>query len=122
MHWWVSYLLACLLPLLHGAFPRIIWSYWEQGYNSTSLFTRLCLNNKQHIATKHDWEFRLLSKHNYTRFINPAILDPVYKLLPRQQPQSRADLIRIQLMLEHGGMWMDANSYFTRDLEWALHP
>ena len=33
-----------------------------------------------------------------------------------------ADILRLMLMIEHGGMWMDARTYFLRDLSWADFP
>ena len=33
----------------------------------------------------------------------------------------RADLIRYQLMRQHGGMWIDADTYFVQPLNWTQH-
>jgi len=33
--------------------------------------------------------------------------------------QAKSDLLRSFLMYEHGGMYLDANSYFTRDFGWT---
>lgn len=31
-------------------FPKILWSYWHQGLESASTFTKMCLNNQRHFA------------------------------------------------------------------------
>lgn len=36
--------------------------------------------------------------------------------------QIRADLIRMMLLYKYGGMWMDANTFFLRDLTWVDNP
>jgi len=34
------------------------------------------------------------------------------------QPQNRADILRLVLMYENGGMWLDSNSFFINDFSW----
>jgi mannosyltransferase OCH1-like enzyme len=36
--------------------------------------------------------------------------------------QIRVDLIRMMLLYKYGGMWMDANTFFFRDLAWVDNP
>jgi len=36
--------------------------------------------------------------------------------------QLKADLIRMMLLYKYGGMWMDANTFFVRDLAWVDNP
>lgn len=33
--------------------------------------------------------------------------------------QLKADIIRMLLLFKYGGMWMDANSIFLRNLTWV---
>ena len=42
-------------------FPRILWVYWNSGYENASLWTKLCLNNMKNYAKLSNWEFRFLS-------------------------------------------------------------
>jgi hypothetical protein len=38
-----------------------------------------------------------------------------------EQPASmRADLIRLSLLIEHGGVWMDASIYLTEGIDWIV--
>lgn len=34
------------------------------------------------------------------------------------QRQSRADILRLHLIYENGGMWLDTNSIFLNDFSW----
>ena len=43
--------------------------------------------------------------------------------LPDPSPQKKADLLRLMLLKDYGGMWIDANSYFvSSNLSWLDHP
>ena len=36
-------------------------------------------------------------------------------------PQNRADMIRLFLLAERGGMWLDTNSFLLGKLSWVEH-
>lgn len=33
-----------------NGFPKVIWSYWEQGLEAAPFFTKLCVKNRDKIA------------------------------------------------------------------------
>jgi len=103
-------------------FPRILWTFWDSGYSGMPFFSKLCLNNMAYYAQKSGWELRFLSDANITQFISPANMlriDAMYNTSKHElRYQNRADLIRLFLLYENGGMWLDTNSFFFGDFSW----
>lgn len=93
-------------------FPRIMWTYWHQGFENASTFTKLCLNNQRHYAQNSGWTYNLLSKDNIHHYIDVNRLENIWKKNKILNLQAYADILRVLLLLEYGGMWIDANTFF----------
>ena len=121
-------LTICLLTVLvasvegHSVFPKIIWNWWDKGYDSAKLFTKLCFENKRRTAEASGWEFRLLNGSTLGNYLNMTLFNEVKAKLPEKKPPKIANLVRLMLMMKYGGMWIDSDSYFLRDLSWAEQP
>jgi hypothetical protein len=68
-------LASLLLITTHSAdtfygIPKILWTFWDTGYDSARLFTKMCINNMGHYSSISGWEFKFLSSHNYTNYIS----------------------------------------------------
>ena len=99
-----------------------MWVYWEQGFEAAPLFVRLCYHNLRHHAEASGWDFRPLSAATLDQYINATLVTSTIGKHSLNNLPSKADLIRVQLMIHHGGMWVDAKSYFVRGLEWTDNP
>jgi hypothetical protein len=64
----LGFLLALLVTT--SAFPQIIWTYWMQGYSKISLFTQLCIRNKQKKALEAGWDMKLLSDEDLHLYVD----------------------------------------------------
>lgn len=94
-----------------AAIPKIIWSYWQQA--PLPLFIARCHENWQRFAP--DYEVRVVSRENLAQWLNAPIISNFESLPPYRQ----ADWIRVQLLKQHGGVWMDASIILTQDLNWV---
>lgn len=125
MRWvWVIVVLL-VVRLQAGQFyeiPKILWTFWDSGFDSAKLFTRMCVNNMAHFSSASGWEFRFLSNLNYSRFLSSdsqARLDRIYRSsVHKIGKQNWADLMRLFLVYENGGMWLDTNSFFLGNFSW----
>jgi len=98
---------ASLAPI-----PKVIWAYWHQ--QPVPEFIQLCLANWRTHALDH--EVRCLDAVSVRQWLTPECLAS----MPANLPDYRiADWLRLQLLLAHGGIWMDASTLLTRDLEWV---
>ena len=75
-----------------------------------------------HYSKESNWTFTFLTKQNLTRFIslesqvrmNKMITNKFHKLMVPHY----ADIYRLFLLYENGGMWIDANSFFMDAFNW----
>ena len=89
--------------------PRTIWMYWDGGENAAPELVRIC------IASWRDknpgWTLHVLDRSS---------VDDVTTVphSPADIPvQSFADLLRLRLLNEQGGVWADATTYCMKPLD-----
>lgn len=88
--------------------PKKIWIYWEGEYPD---FVDKCVAN---IRQKNsDYEVYLLSPENVAQY---SKID--FSTLKAATPQQKADLLRFDLMYQHGGIWLDASIIVYENLNW----
>jgi hypothetical protein len=92
-------------------FPKIIWLLWLQGYDQAPLVVRKCYES----WLKHNpgWEIIFLDETNLSKYI---------ALKPRHTTdQALSDILRINLLAQYGGIWIDATCFCTKPLDEWLH-
>lgn len=91
-----------------------IWFYWMQGEKNMPPIPKLCLNSLRKHANGHPVIF--LDADNVNQYVNiPFEIAKAYQTGKLKQAHY-ADIIRIMLLAQHGGLWMDATLLVTRDL------
>jgi mannosyltransferase OCH1-like enzyme len=105
-----------------NGFPKVIWSYWEQGIEAAPFFTKLCVKNRDRIAEAEGWKHVFLSNSNLNEYIDPEEVESLMAISTKRFIQLKADLIRLLLILKYGGLWIDINSYILGDLSWVSNP
>ena len=98
------------------AIPRVIWTYWDT-LPPPALVER-CLQAWQRYAPDH--EIRLVERASMSRWLPPASDLAQFASLPAYR---QADWLRLQLLIHHGGIWMDGSTLLTSNLDWvhSLH-
>lgn len=94
---------------------KIIWTCWFQGREAAPPIVKACLDSWE--RKNPDWDFRCLDATSIERYI------PLrrYIDLDRQSvtAASLSDILRILLLHEFGGTWVDATLFCNRALdEW----
>lgn len=91
--------------------PKIIWTYWEGS--SMPLFVKNCLDN----IRNHNNDFQLIT-------ITPSTIDRYIQSFPHSiifsSVQAKADLVRLAVLKDNGGIWLDASSALSQSLNWIL--
>ena len=98
-------------------FPQIIWTFWDGDLSNpnTQIFLKLCLNNMRQYATKSGWQFNLVKYDNLAEYLTPESYKECLRILETISTnfkQMRADIIRLELLKDNGGMWIDSSSFF----------
>jgi hypothetical protein len=96
---------------------KTIWTYWHQGFNDTPFLVRRCI--EQWKKLNPNWTIHLLDKDNVNDFIERL---PIKKDKYDQLSLAhRSDLIRTQLLIQHGGIWADPTCFPVKSLDEWLH-
>lgn len=93
------------------AIPPIVWAYWQGG--TPPLAVQRCIDGWRRLHPHFD--IRVLDDRSVLQHL-PAL--PA--ALQDASPAKRADWIRLELLLRHGGIWLDASTILTQPLDWVL--
>lgn len=90
-----------------------IWYFWLQGEENLPPIPKLCLQSIRKHANGH--EVIVLTADNYKEYVNiPNILIEKYRS-GRIKAAHFADILRVNLLAQQGGLWLDATMLVTGD-------
>jgi len=91
-----------------------IWVCWWDGYEAMPSLVKVCYSSIKQHAGKHP--VQLITKHNFKDFISipDYILEKVNAGIMTVTHFS--NIVRANLLYEHGGIWMDATIFVTQDI------
>ena len=96
----------------HEPIPKIAWLYWDGKI--VSPLVKLCIQNMQTYLP--DFKIRILNKNTLKDFLPDAYLE-----MRNDLPLANfTDLVRLNLLEEYGGIWLDASIMLTENLDWAF--
>lgn len=91
-------------------FSKRIWFFWLQGIDDAPDLVQKC-----HCSWRlrnPDWELVTLSADDLPRYLDHETID-----LKTERPQVLSDLVRINLLRRHGGVWVDASCFCIQPLD-----
>lgn len=93
---------------------KVIWTAWLQGENNAPQPVQDALNSIKRHAKKYD--VIIITNENLKYYIDVPknILSAVQQ--KKISPAHYTDWIRLKLLSEYGGVWMDATSYMIKPL------
>lgn len=95
-----------------------IWVCWLQGEEQMPPIAGLCLESIRRNANGH--EVILLTIDNYEDYV---VMPEIFKERYRRgqlKPAHFADLIRIEVLSQQGGLWLDATMLVTQPIDEAV--
>ena len=91
-----------------------IWFFWLQGEENLPLVPKMCLQSIRKHANGH--EVIVLNADNYHEYVTiPDELIELYRL-GKMKAAHFADILRINLLAQQGGLWLDATMFVAQDL------
>jgi Capsular polysaccharide synthesis protein len=97
--------------------PRTIWFLWFQGIHHAPYVVRKC--HESWMARNPSWRIMCLDAATVPDFTS---VDYFSGNIGTLSPQHRADLLRLDLLSHHGGVWADATCFCVRPLDdWLPH-
>lgn len=94
--------------------PRKIWMFWAQGLEAAPETVQLCVASWQ--RHNPDWEVVLITEDTLGAYLDRGRYPETMSL------NHLANMLRIHLLCDHGGVWADATSFCTRPLDHWLPP
>lgn len=98
-----------ILPHKKEDLSNVIWVCWWQGLENAPLLVKKCIKSIKKSAGNH--KVILLTEDNYKDYISiPKWVEEKQKkgIITRT---NYSDLLRLSLLAEYGGMWLDATFY-----------
>lgn len=96
-----------------GVIPekKIIWTAWLQGISDLPYAVNLCIESMK--KNSGEYEVVILTLENISKYlkIDESILD-LY-INKKIKPAHFADYLRVRVLSEHGGVWLDATQYLV---------
>lgn len=101
-------------PQEHQA-NRTVWLFWWQGMDTAPTLVKACNQTvRKHFA---DWNIVVIDKNNFEQYVHL----PDYILEKHQRGiithTHFSDILRLALLIEHGGLWLDATVFCTGGIE-----
>jgi hypothetical protein len=89
--------------------PRIVWIYWAQGEADAPDIVRFCIESWR--SRNPGWTVHVLDRETEHLHADMTDVSPDIRIV------RRADLLRLRLLRDHGGVWADATAYCHRPLD-----
>lgn len=92
---------------------KTIWTCWLQGRQQAPELVRKCLLTWE--ERNPAWDFRFLDARTISRYVElTEHLDLLHQVIT---PQALTDVLRLLLLYEYGGVWVDATAYCNAPLD-----
>lgn len=98
------------------SFPKTIWILWFQGIDKAPDVVQRCYESW--VKRNPDWQVISLDER---LLANVGSIDYTTGKVNSLSKQHAADMLRLDLLANHGGVWVDATCFCVRPLdEWLL--
>lgn len=99
-----------------GEVPNRVWMYWEQGWDKAPPLVAAC--RRSWVERNPGTEVVALDACSVNDWIDPA------RLLPHREMSlnHKSNLVRLNLLARHGGVWADATTFCSTPLAQWLPP
>ncbi len=91
--------------------PKVIWWCWLQGLEKAPNIVKAC--HRSLLKYLKDYEIRIIDSENWNQYIQ--LPDYIVERWNKKQipPALFPDLLRLQLLIEYGGSWIDSTVLCT---------
>ncbi len=97
-------------PVVSPLASRHIWILWQQGWENAPPIVKACAQSWKDMNP--DWELHFLDEKSIADFA------PIYNTIsaPKASRTAKANIARLSLLLENGGVWADATLFCQQPL------
>lgn len=97
-----------------GGASKTVWVCWFQGIENAPTVVRQCYASLEEWLS--DWDIVTITSENYDQYV--SIPDYIVDKWKRGiiSYTHFSDILRVALLVEHGGLWVDATTFMTGPL------
>lgn len=95
-----------------SSIPKIIWTYWGQGAERQPHVIQKCISSWK--AHNKGWDVIVLDETNTDQYVR---LELPHSRMQEIGLTKKSDLLRLQLLEKHGGVWADGTVFCTTPLD-----
>lgn len=92
-----------------------IFIYWNDGFNNAPPVVQTCLNFWQRY--KSNYTLHKVTDRNLPDYLDMKSISNEYNF-DKLTIQAQSDVIRLELLYNHGGIWTDATILCLKDIDW----
>lgn len=107
------------LELWKQASTNVIYIYWDTGFKNAPEIVKICLQSWK--IMNPTWILVELNRYNLCEYISKTNMQFLQKQESKMTKTSFSDLIRLCLLKEHGGLWVDATLFCMKPLNDWIH-
>ena len=89
-----------------------IFIYWEQGWDDAPYICNMCLKSWKKYNKNH-FDIIALDNKNIENYLSNDVLDILNRIKLNKSITASSDLLRVNLLANHGGFWVDATIMCT---------
>ncbi len=106
--------------------PRKIWIYWHDGLEKSNIIYQLCADNLERYGRASGFQVNIVSDSNLNEYLSTETIQKIEYAVTHQASIVKSkyikyDLIRLALVAEHGGIYMDLSYILLEGLEWLVN-
>lgn len=96
------------------SYEKIVWICWLQGIENAPLIVKACVESvRKWLCDELGWQMVVISKENISSYIDfPKYIWEKYESGIISNAHF-SDLIRLELLLKYGGLWIDSTVFFS---------
>lgn len=92
-----------------------VWIFWFQGFDNAPEIVNRCVKSARNFESEN-WDVHLLDKNNLHQFVHlPAKIERLFES-GKVTMASFSDLIRLDLLSEYGGLWIDSTCFINKKI------
>jgi len=92
--------------------PRRLWFLWLQGLDDAPELIQRC--HGSWVERNPGWSVEVLTRRNLRNWLDGRVEEPWARELPLAQ---LSDVIRLELLVTYGGVWVDATCFCSTPLD-----
>jgi hypothetical protein len=105
--------------------PKIIWVYWDTGLRGSGASNQICVENIKRYSKPSGFKVIEVNDTNLKLYLDSEVISQIETTISKAKiktfKQTRSDLIRLALLIKHGGIYMDASYILLENLDWLVN-